>query len=232
VNGVEPVANCLELLSVLAREEAIVESFEADSTPLELFLDPLVAVKAHAYPKGDVRRKLDEARSPVGVEDVEVVVVDRDVGAIEIETGCRPVAAPALTRAKGSIVFLSYADEDHSLGSPEPSKAFLGDVVLTFATFEGDDRNTVAFRESADGVHEAFCHLSQQSRRWHGVSAMHVEEIGELVGALKAGDVTLEVDAVDAFDLQCNVLSKYGLNVRHFDVLQVPMTTDTGAPAF
>lgn len=61
---------------------------------------------------------------------------------------------------------------------------------------------------------------------------MHVEERGELVGALKAGDVTVEVDAVDAFDVQCNVLSKYGLNVRHFGVLQVPVTTDTGAPPF
>src|SRR6266508_2156039 len=84
-----------ELDSIGATEVEILaqQLLEDDAAITKLALRPLVPVETHAHGEGGVGRKLDEAGTEVAIEDVEVVVIDEALGAVEIESH------PAVPRA-------------------------------------------------------------------------------------------------------------------------------------
>ena len=74
--GPEAIADALEDGGILAGQKAVVELFERHLRLVQLTLRPLVAVQVDPRREGRVGVGLDEGRSPLGVEQVEVEVVD------------------------------------------------------------------------------------------------------------------------------------------------------------
>ena len=85
VGGAEGVAGGLQGGGVGTREEAVVETLEPNALAAEVLLDPLVAVETELHGIRQVGADLEKAGTPVAVVDVEVVVIDRDPLAGEVE---------------------------------------------------------------------------------------------------------------------------------------------------
>ena len=212
--GRELVAHALEPGGVGTGQESVVQRLEGDATVAELTLRPLVSVEAHTDGERGVGREFDEAGTEVAIEDVEVVVVDEDLSAVEVEAH-PAVPTAAFDRAEGSVSFLGDADEDHALLGAKPSQTCLGDIVLSLAGLEVDDRDPVSLGEGVNGVHEALGHLPEQGRRGNRVLAVSGQEVDELARPLQSREVAVEVDPVDGLHLERDVIAQYGVDVRH-----------------
>ena len=174
-----------------------------------------MAVQADADGERDVGGELDEPRSPVPIQDVEVHVVHRHLGPVEVEArGSALVAAPGLG-AEGLVVLLGHADQNPPLLAAEPAEVPLGDLVLPLSRLELHDGDALALGVFAYRADEPLGHLAQQRGRRDRVAAVLGEKPGELPGTLESRYVPPEVDAVDALDLERDVLLEHRFHVRH-----------------
>ena len=85
VGGPERIAGGLQRVGVGAGQEAVVEALEANAIAAEALLHPLVAVETELHRIRQIGPDLQEGRAPVAIVDVEVVVVDGDRLAREVE---------------------------------------------------------------------------------------------------------------------------------------------------
>ena len=92
--GRQRVAGGLERLGVGAGQEAVVEAFEPDAIPPEALLDPLVAIETALHGVREVRADLEARGAPVTIVDVEVVLIDGDRLAREVEHGRMAATLP------------------------------------------------------------------------------------------------------------------------------------------
>src|SRR5262245_59418041 len=67
------------------REKPIVQTLEPDPLAPQLLLHPLVAVQTDPDRVRDIRADLDEGRSPRGILQVKVIVIDGDRLSGEVE---------------------------------------------------------------------------------------------------------------------------------------------------
>lgn len=109
-------------------QEGVVQDDEGDPLALELPLGPLVAVEVELQGVGGVAADPEEARAPLGIQEVEVVVVHADgfpaVGEVH-------VPAPHLLGAGPGLGFLPrHAHTNDPLGSLAPGVVALDHVIL------------------------------------------------------------------------------------------------------
>ena len=143
----EPIADRLEPLGIVAGQEAVVEAGEPEADLPRLLLGPLVAVQADPHRVRQVGPDLHEARSPLPILDVEVVVVDGHRLPRELEQHATLVPGQ-LARLERARPLLGHPDEHHPLGLGEPRPVLGRDVVLPLPALELHDRDLAPRRRT------------------------------------------------------------------------------------
>jgi hypothetical protein len=212
----ECVRQLLQSTRVGAPPEAVVQALEADGLFAQLLLEPLVAVQADPDRIRQTRPDLDERRSPFGVLQVEVVVLDGNRLAREREVdgaGRRDV----LGRFEGPLALLRHADEHHAFGGPELSALLRGHVVLTLAALELKDGHLLLLGEGGDGLDEAVVQRADGGGRRDLVAEVVAQEGTHLATRLEPGHVAVQIQPVDTRVRQRHVVAQYGGNAgaRH-----------------
>src|SRR5512137_2197564 len=97
-----------------------------------------MAVDAEPDAERHVGGELDEERSPVPVEDVEVVLVYRHCSPVEVEAGDGAILTAVGFGAEGLVVLLGNTDEHHTLSATVAGEVPLRDVVLALTPLKLD----------------------------------------------------------------------------------------------
>ena len=117
-------------------------------------------------------------------------------------------ARPLLEHAESPDHLLRDADHDHTFVALEAGQVLAGDVFFALAELEVDDGDLVALGEVLDVVDEAVGDLLEEGRGDNRVLAVLVQEPPEIFGSLKQRHVAVEVQAVDAVDLDGDVVAQ------------------------
>src|SRR3990172_7489020 len=124
---VQRIGNPLHPGRVITGKDAIVQCFKGNATPLELALEPFMAVDAHLYRVRKVRAELDKQRTEVPVVQIEVVLIDH--GRRTIQPGvARTFLTASSLGAKNAGLLLRLANEQHAFLILELRQVSLGDV--------------------------------------------------------------------------------------------------------
>src|SRR5882672_2206081 len=212
--GAEAVADLLQLLRVVASEEAVVELDVPYALAADLALGPLVAIDPDAHAERRVRRELDEAEAEIPVEQIEIVLVDVDLTSVEGETRwaaprlARELPLPLLDHAKSRDHLLSHADHHDALFAFEASQVFLGDILLALLALEPHNGDVVSLSEGINAPDELVGQPAEQLRRRDGPAAVLGKEPPEILGSLQPRHVPVEVQAVDAVDVEGDVVAE------------------------
>src|SRR3989442_6255467 len=193
------VADVLHRLGALARQEPVIAALKPHPFPTKLLLDPLMSVQTDLDGIRQVAADLQERRPPLGILDVEVVVVDGHGLArkLEVDSAARTEALTGLER-RGFL--LRDPDEDDPLGALEAGTVAGCDVVLALTALEMDDRNSAVVGERLDRPEEAVVQWAEQGGRRNGVAQVLAQEVAELPGGLECRHVAVDVEPVQARD--------------------------------
>jgi len=124
----------------------------------------VVTVEAEPGVVGEVGAELDEERAEVGVDAVEVEVVDHPGGLDDPRVGPARGVVPFLGPEQRRLL-LGPADEDHALSAPgrlEPGQVLVHHVVLALAPGEVHPRDLLLAGETVDRGGEAVGDLAQR----------------------------------------------------------------------
>ena len=211
----ERVAGRLQRRRVGTVQKAVVETLEAHPLATEVLLHPLVPVEAELDRIRQVRADLEERRAPVAIVHVEVVVVDGDGLAREIEGNLR-AGAGSLVRLERAHLLLRHADDDDALAPDEALSISRDYVVLPLLGLEGDQWDRVASRKRGDRGHEAIMERLEERGRGNRVAEVFLEEVAEPARRLELGHPRMQIQAIDAPNLERHVLADNGGDVgRH-----------------
>jgi hypothetical protein len=178
VGGAELIADGLQAWRIGTCEEAIVETLERHARASQLLLDPFVAVETQLDRIREIGPDFQERRPPLGVLDVEVVVIDGDGLAREVERDAT-LRARTLVRLERPHLLLRHADHHDAL-SHRPPRAIVGDdVVLALAALERNQRHILPRRVGLDRADEAIEHGREQRRGRNGMPPVIPEEVAQ-----------------------------------------------------
>jgi hypothetical protein len=206
LRSIELVGELLHRRRLGALGNAIVERLERDASSSKLTLEVLVTVEAELAVVREVGAELDEERTEVAIDAVEVVLVDHR-GRLDEPRVALPAARIFATLGpdhRGAL--LRLADEENALLRSKLGQVALGDIVLALVPLEGDEVDALTFRESLDGLDEFSRHRGHQRGRGEVEAAVVPEEPGHALLSLKDRDVQVAVHPVDALELQGDVL--------------------------
>ena len=110
--------------------------------------------------------------------DIEVVVVDRNWLAREIEADLRARPRP-FVRFERSHLLLGDTDEDHPFTPREARPVSRGDGVLVLARFKLEQWNLMARHELMHGGDEPLAHRLEERGRGDRISTMIAEEVAQ-----------------------------------------------------
>ncbi len=167
---------------------------------------------------GNVAADLDEAGSKLFVEDVEVVGAHASLGLVEGEVdgsrfGC------AVGASEDPLDLLGNDDGHHSrfAGALEVG-ADMVQLAVVPATAVGllqtKDRDGVTLGEGPHCLAEAVAHALEEGRRRDRVAEVSAEEADNLAADLQVGDVGVEVDAVEAVQIEHDMAIEHVVDVR------------------
>ena len=114
-------------------------------------------------------------------------------------------ACDSFIRLESIRFFLSDADEDNSFPLTMTLSIFGSDVFFANTRLEMDQGDFILLSK---GFHSCFVsggHLGQNSRRRNIIAAM-MQELHQLPGHLQVGNVAVEIDSVDALDVQGHMI--------------------------
>jgi hypothetical protein len=199
----EPVADLLRPGRVIAGREAVGQLGEPDAGLERLALGPLVAVDPDLGRVGEAGADLDERRPEVLVPQVEVVAGHPAVGLRERVLRGRRLRVP-LVGGPDPLEFLRDADRRH----PGPPGGRLRcqvqlhhvDLAVVLAELHPGDpvRRRIRFHRAAEPGPDV---LHQRGRRDRLAQVLRHER-DHLPAGLQDGNVGVEVDTVQALDVQ------------------------------
>jgi hypothetical protein len=164
----------------------------------------VVTVEAEPGVVGEVGAELDEERAEVGVDAVEVEVVDHPGGLDDPRVGPARGVVPFLGPEQRRLL-LGPADEDHALSAPgrlEPGQVLMHHVVLVLVPGEVHPRDLLLAGETVDRGGEAVGNLAQRRGRGDRQPQLPVDVPDQPGRVLKVRDVHVQVHPVDALDLE------------------------------
>ncbi len=198
----------VDVAGLVERGEGVVQRGEPDPRLGSLPLGPLVAVEAQLGVVGEVGTELEEERTEVGVDGIDVEVVDEPGGLHDPRI--RPaLGVTALLGAKQRRLLLRTADEQHPLGPArclEPGQVLVHHVVLTLPLDEVDPGDALIDRIPAHRGAERVGDLAQRRGRGDRQSQLPVDVTHDPSRILQLRDVDVEIHPVDALDLEDGVL--------------------------
>jgi len=163
---------------------------------------------------GEVGAELDEAGPELVVPDVEVVDGHAAVSFVEAEVSGTGVASGAVVARHHGLELLSDADGDDAGGAGGVQERTHG-VDLALAFLELEQRDLVAASEGLDAIAEAVADVGEESGRGDGVAEVLGEEGDDLTADLEGGNVGVEVDAIEALEVEDDVLVEELIEVGH-----------------
>jgi hypothetical protein len=173
-----------------------------------LALGPLVAVETQLGVVRKVGTELQEERTEVGVDGIDIEVVDHPGGLHDPRIG-PTLGVAALLGAKQRGLLLRPADEQHPLGPArclEPGQVLMRDLVLALTLDEVHPRHTLIEREPAHRSAERVGDLAQRRGRGDRQTELAVHVADDPGRMLQLRDIDIEVHPVDALDLEDGVL--------------------------
>ena len=151
----------LQPLRVGAGEDTVVQGLEGNAFPGQLPLDVLMAVDAQLGVVGEVGAELQEEGAEVGIEAIEVELVDRR-RALDDPRILLAVAAGALLGAKHGNLFLGLAEEQNAFGPLKALAIFRGDIVFALFFLEGNHRDLLLLDKVINLTQELLGHDTHQ----------------------------------------------------------------------
>jgi hypothetical protein len=142
-------------------------------------------------------------------------------------------SARPFVRFEGPHLFLRRADQYNAFASPESSAVGRDKRVLAVNAFEGNKRHVPIGRKLLNGCDKAIVSRLEQRWRGHRMTQVVVEEVAQATGRLELGHVRVQINAVDAPNLERDVLTDNVGDVgRHQNLLaEIPvmvlLTEDT-----
>jgi hypothetical protein len=208
VSRAEPITNCLQAVGVDTRCEPIGQFGKCESLSLSLSFSPLVAVHPNFAGIGEIRTHLDEAEPELGISDVEVVHGDTAVFFGEaIPRACAfglPCLGRTVVRGQDGLELLGNANGDDA-GLSSGLEVRLDDVDLPIALPETDDWDLMALGERGDCLAKTLAHLLEQGWRGDRLITLLVEKGDHLAANLQGRNVRVQVDTIQAFEVQHHV---------------------------
>src|SRR6266849_4093881 len=201
----EPVADRLQTLRLGAAENAVVERLEGDTLLRELALGVFVAVQAKLGIKRKVAAELEEERSEVPIDRINVIVVHHRTAPHDPRVRPTGFRTPAPLGAEHRGVFLGLADKHHPFltGKAPQMLSHHGVLALSFLKLHQWDlmpRHKVFQRR-----HKSPGQWAHQSRRWQRLATMFAEESDNPPFILQPRHIDVEVHAIDAVDRQLHM---------------------------
>jgi hypothetical protein len=202
----ETVTDLLKPGRVRAGGEAVGQRGPLDPHLRGLAFGPLVPVEPNLDRVGEVRADLDERGTEVNVPQVEVETRHPPVRLGEREP--RDTAgAVALRGREHVLVFLCHTDRHHAgtAGSGLCGQVSTHDVDLAVTLVEADHRDVVGLREQRDRVAKRCAHLLHDRWRGNRIAQVPGHEPHHLPGDLKVRHIAVEIDPVQALQIQGHV---------------------------
>ena len=195
---------------------------EAESRPQRLALGPLVAVEPDLRRPWPVGADLDERRTELGVQDVEVVGADATFLPEEVKRRDARLAR-AVPRAPDPLELLSHDQRDDSEAAVALGPLNVWADVIELAVIpagairrlQPQHRDLVRGDEPARLGPEAVADPPKQSRRGDRMTEMAAQEPHDLPGNLQAGHVRVQKQPVDTLDLERHMTLEHLVDVRH-----------------
>ncbi len=189
------VGQRLQALRVVAAQYSVVQRLKADAFFGQLTLEPLVAVEIELQAPRGIAAHFQERLAPVGVIQVEIVVVGKDrFVAREFEP--HPTAGQA-AGTEGIGFLLGQADEHDGVAHGSLLAHLVGPLVFAFLAPESKERDILALSEGFDLRDELTGNLAQQSGRGDGMPAMYREKTDQPGTMLELGYIAVEVEPVE-----------------------------------
>ncbi len=179
---------------------------ETDPLLLQLAFRVFVAIQAELGVVGEVGGELDEEGAEALVQDVEVVLVHHDLSAIEPRVRGARLRIAAFLRAKGGRLLLGLAHKNNAFVPMEGGQALQEYVVLALSPLKGDQRDSLVLGKSLNPPDEALRHGVHEGRGRKGVASVVPKELNHSTVVLQVGYVGVEVQPIDALDLQGHVI--------------------------
>jgi hypothetical protein len=202
--GAEPAADLLQGGRVVAAGEPVGQRGEADPGRGRLPLSPLMPIDPDLDRIGEVGADLDEPRAHLLVEDVDVKHRHPPLLPGEGELRAPARIGVTLARRPHQLELLGTADGHHprppSLGSGRQIRAH--HLGLALPSPEPDHRDTVDLRPILDVAPELLPDRLEQRRRHDRLAPVLVEEPDHPTGGLQLGHIAVEIQPVQARDIQ------------------------------
>jgi hypothetical protein len=201
----QPVADPLDCLGVADRAERVVQGRERDAFLQALLLGVLVPVEVDLAGVREIAAELDMERAEIGVEAVEIPVVDHRLLLVQPRVplpGCRVLA---LGGPPHPGLLLGHADEQDALSAVVPGQVLLGDLVLALSLREPEQVQPARVDVMADVGGEPLGHRQHQRRGGEPVAAVLAEELVDPLPVLQPRLPDRQHHPVNAPDLQRHV---------------------------
>ena len=212
----QPVADLLQRGRVLAGREAVGQLGERDPGPGRLPLGPLVPVDPDLGRVGEIGADLDERRAEISVPQVEVVAGHPPVSLGEGELrrrglGVAPVGGPH------PLELLRHPDRRHPRAAARRRllQVRAHHVGLAVVLAEPDPRDVAGLGEGSHRAAEPLADLLQQRRRGDRQVQVLGHERDHLPAGLQDRHVGVQVDPVQALDVQRHMTAQHLIHRHH-----------------
>ena len=165
-----------------------------------------MAVETHLGIAGKVRRELDEEGAEVVIDAVEVVLVDHRRRFVQPRIGLAGARIFLADGADNRGSFLGFANEEDAFLTAELGEIIAGNFILALTAGKRNDVQSVVLRELLDGLKERHSHAGHDLGGGEQFAAMLAKKPSDLVFALKTRLDDVQVQAVDAFEGQGDML--------------------------
>ena len=173
----------------------------------------------------EIGPEFEKGGSPLRVLHVEVVMIDGDRLAREVE-GDAALRARTLVRLERAHLLLRHADHDHPVVH-RPARAIVGDhVVFALAALERDQRHVLRGRVGLDGADEAVQHRRKQRGRRDRMAQVIPKEVAQPTRRLQLGHVGVQVQPVETPNGQGHVVANKLVDVGHRRLLLAKKSPD------
>jgi hypothetical protein len=194
-----------------------------------------VPVEPHLRRPRRIRADLDEPRTELRVQDVEVIGADTTLLAEEVKAR-DPRLAGAVAGREHPLELLAGNDRDHPKAAVSLSPLQMRADVIELAVIpprpirllQRQDRDPVLLSELLDVPAETVPDPPEQRRRWNLVAQVPALEAHDLPADLQVRDVRVQVQPIDTLDLERHMTLEHVVDVR---LARHPRSMDQIGPA-
>ena len=204
----ETSADLLQPFGVIDRGEPVVQGFESDPGLGGLALGPMVAVEAQLGAEREVGAELQEERTEVVVDAVEVPLVDHP-GGLDDPRVRDAVGIAAFLGAEHPGLLLRPADEQHPLAAGMRGQILVHHVVLALPLGEVHHRHPAVAGIPPYRGAEPLGDRRQRRRRAHRTTQLATQVADQTKLSLQLRHIHVQIHPVDAVHLEHHMVGQH-----------------------